>query len=151
MKTDYVINNETVVMMSIDDSCCMVYEKDCSFKIENNILNILKESCNYFGSSFSGRIEGSKYILNYNYKLPIIVDESREIIVFPIHGYDSLNNCIICANQILNYEKVKDGIIIYLENGNKIKINESFGIFENQYLKSLNLLNILRKRKNPIK
>ena len=52
MREDYVINNETVVVMSVGISCCKVFEKDESFEVNMSLKDILELSCNYFGSSF---------------------------------------------------------------------------------------------------
>ena len=148
MRQDYVISSETVLVMSVGKSCCKIYELEDNFEVNMSLNKIINLSCNYFGSSFQGRIEGSKYYLGDNYKLPFIVDEYREIIAFPIKSYRDSNNAIILLNQIKDYEKTKDGIIIYTKNNNKIEIKESFGIFENQYLKSQRLLLKLKRIKN---
>ena len=83
MEKDYIINNETVVMMSVDNCRCKIYELENEFEVNTTIKKIINLSCKYFGSSFEGRLEGSKFYLNYDYKLPIIIDEHRDIIVFP--------------------------------------------------------------------
>ena len=147
MIKDYIINGETVVMMSISNSSCRIYETEKVFDVDISLKEILEESCKYFGSSLEGRTESSKYHLKYDYKLPIIIDENREIIIFPTKSYNSLNSYVIFINQIKDYEK-KDNIIkIILKNNKVIEINESFGIFENQYLRSLKLLNTLKNMK----
>ena len=148
MKQDYIINGETVVVMSVGSSCCKVFELDDCFEVNMSLKDIIELSCNYFGSSFNGRIEGSKYHLGFNYKLPIIVDESRDIIVFPTKSYQSNNNYLISLNQIKDYKKIEKGILIYLKNGKEVTINDSYGIFENQYLKAQKLFLKLARIKN---
>ena len=37
----------------------------------------MDDSCKYFGSSYQGRYEGTKNLIGMNYKLPIIIEESR--------------------------------------------------------------------------
>lgn len=147
MRNDYIINGETVAMVSVSCSCCRVFELDDCFEVNMSLKDIVELSCKYFGSSFNGRIDGSKYHLGDNYKVPIIIDEYRDIIIFPIKSYNSVNNCIISFNKINNYEKIDDGILLYTKNGKKIKISDSFGIFENQYFKAQKLfLKILKTR-----
>ncbi len=148
MKQEYIINGETVVMMSINDSCCKIIEKDENFIVNKSLSKILDESCKYFGSSLKGRIESSKYILKYDYKLPIIIDEYREIIIFPLRSYFEVNNNIIFLNQIKDYEKINEGIKLILYNNSEIIIKDSFRIFENQYLRSQKLLIKLKNLKN---
>ena len=148
MKNDYIINNDTVVVMSLGISCCKVFEINDTFDVNMSLKEILKLSCIYFGSSFEGRIESSKYHLGYNYKLPIIVDESRNIIVFPTKTYSDIYNNIVCVNKVLDYERKDKNILIYFENGQSVEIEDSFPIFENQYLKAQKLNMKLERIKN---
>lgn len=148
MEKDYIINNETVVMMSVDNCRCKIYELENEFEVNTTIKKIINLSCKYFGSSFEGRLEGSKFYLNYDYKLPIIIDEHRDIIVFPLKSYNSSNNYIIFPNKIKSYKKTNNGILITTINDKKIEIKDSFGIFDNQYLKSQKLLINLYRIKN---
>lgn len=144
----YIITKNTVLVMSVGYSCCRVYEIDKTFDVNMSLKEILELSCIHYGSSFEGRIKASKYYLNYNYKLPIIIDEYKNIIVFPTKTYDDINNSIICTNKILDYEKRDDNILIYLKNGNSINIEDSYKIFENQYFKALKLKMRLERIKN---
>ena len=123
MREDYIINGETVVVLSVSDSCCRVFELEDCFEVNMSLKDIVELSCKYFGSSFNGRLDGSKYHLGDNYKLPIIIDEWRDIIIFPTKAYNSLGNYIISFNQIKDYEKIGNGVLIYMKNGKKVKLN----------------------------
>ncbi len=141
MKEDYIINSEPVVMMSVSNSCCRVVEKNDEFLVNLSLEKIIDNSCKYFGSSLEGRKASSKYHLKYDYKLPIIIDETRNILAFPTKSYKTVDNYVIFINNIKDYEKIEDGILLYFYNENTYIIKESYGIFENQYLKSQKLLN----------
>lgn len=147
MREDYVINSQTVVVMSVGKSCCKVIELEDEFEVNMSLRRITKLSCNYFGSSYEGRLEGSRYYLDCNYKLPFIIDDHRELIGFTMKSYRTSGNILIIFNRILDYEKDNNDIVIYTTNGKQIRINESFGIFENQYLKSQKLLLKLKRIK----
>ena len=140
MKEDYIINSETVVMMSVSNSCCRVVEKNDEFLVNLSLEKIIDNSCKYFGSSLEGRKASSKYHLKYDYKLPIIIDETRNILAFPTKSYKTVDNYVIFINNIKDYEKIEDGILLYFYNENTYIIKESYGIFENQYLKSQKLV-----------
>ena len=141
MKEDYIVSSETVVMVSVSNSCCKIIEKGDEFLVNSPLEKIIDNSCKYFGSSLEGRKASSKYHLKYDYKLPIIIDESRNILAFPTKSYKVVDNYMIFINNLKDYEKVDDGILLYISNGNTYYIKESYGVFENQFLKSQKLLN----------
>ena len=144
----YLITKNTVLVMSVGISCCRVYELGNTFDVNMSLKDILELSCIHYGSSFEGRLKASKYYLNYNYKLPIIIDEYKNIIVFPTKTYGDIYNSIVCVNKILDYEKKDNNVVIYLKEGTNIKINDSYKIFENQYFKALKLKMRLERIKN---
>lgn len=148
MKEKYIINNDTVVVMSVSSSCSMVYELNCSFKVNCSLKKIINMSCNYFCSSFTGRIEGSKYYLGHSYKLPILLDDYKNIVFFPLKSYRSIDNCIIFLNKIKDYKKCDNGIKILSINDKEIIINYSYPVFENQYLRTQKLLMKIKYIKN---
>lgn len=79
---DYEINEETLAIMPDDVWSSMVLEDDFKYEVNKTPLEILDYSCKYFGSSYPGRKDGSKDILNSSYKLPILVEDTRNIIFF---------------------------------------------------------------------
>ena len=80
----YEINNNTFALLPLTNTSTKVLEKDNIFVVENNIMNIIKDSCEYYGSSYKGRLKASKSMLDCSYKLPILVEESTFLIFFPI-------------------------------------------------------------------
>ena len=61
---DYVINYETLVIMPYGDKKSKVYEFDEIFIVNKDVLSIINDSCLYFGSSLSGRREGTMSLMN---------------------------------------------------------------------------------------
>ena len=103
MKFDYEINSSTLAIISMNDSCCKVLEEEEEYIINKSAYDVIDNSCKYFGSSYKGRYEGTKSLLGMNYKLPIIIEESRNIIFFPTSS-PKLNDCFwISLNNISDY------------------------------------------------
>ena len=100
---------------------------------------IVDNNCKLFGSSLNGRIESSKKWLGYDYKLPIIIDEIRNLVLFPTRSIDSPKNIWFSYNTIDEYNKINNGVEITLKNGKKIYINESFNVFESQFIRASKL------------
>lgn len=145
MQKDYIISSETVAVMSYDKGNSKIIEDNNIISVSMLPYDILDLSCKYFGSSLLGRVEGSKYYLGSSYKVPILIDESRNIVFFPTRAYKTEKNCWIAYDKVDNYVKDNDGVKIKFYNGQVIIINESFGVFENQYLRAQKLHNKISK------
>jgi len=148
MKYDYEINSSTLAVISIDDSSCKVLEEEAEYIINKPSYVVIDDSCKYFGSSYKGRYEGTKNLIGMNYKLPIIIEESRNIIFFPTTS-PKLQDCFwISLNNISDYFLESGNVYVCFKNGYKLKINISFFALENQILRSSRLESVLRHRKN---
>ena len=56
-------------------------------------MNIIENSCEYFGSSYLGRHEGTKKLIGITHKAPIIIEESKNLIYFPTTS-PRLTDCV---------------------------------------------------------
>ena len=145
---NYEINLNTIALI-YENNNTVVYEKDRKFIINNIIPNkVIKYSCEYFGSSYDGRVKGTNKLIGITHKVPIIIEESNDIIFFPTSS-SRLNDCSWLRNKyIKNYRKVIDNKVeLELINNNKIIINCSYETINNQILRSSRLESILRYRK----
>ena len=144
---NYEINDYTVALI-YENEKTVVYEKDRVFTIDSIPNKIIKYSCEYFGSSYKGRVEGTKYLTGITHKSPIIIEESREIIFFPLSS-PRLNSCSWIRNKyILDYIKDDKSTIIKTIFGSLIHLNCSYEIINNQILRSSRLESVIRYRKN---
>ena len=80
---NYEINRNTLAIIPISYNKSKVIEKDNVFIINIDPINIIKYSCEYFGSTYEGRHKGTKSIMNITHKSPIIIEESKVLICFP--------------------------------------------------------------------
>lgn len=99
----------------------------------NNLKSIISKSCIYFGSSFEGRLKGSKSLLESKYKLPIIVSEINKLVFFPVCALN--DEMWINFNMIKNYERLDKYTIITFKNGYKKMVFASYRVINNQILK----------------
>ena len=148
---DYEINSSTCALIPKINLSTVIIEQEKSINILKPIKKILEYNCAYFGSSFQGRIVGSKYALGSKYKLPIIIEETRELIFFPTLSFEN-NNCMwISLNNIVYYQKCGNYTEVTFKNNKKLKVQMSYHSFENQFLRATKLLLILKSRKNEEK
>lgn len=144
---DYEINSKTLVIIPLSKNLSKVVEEEQEFIVNMNSTEIIDHSCKYFGSSFIGRHEGAKNLIGINYKTPIIIEETRNIIFFPTCSY-RLNNCYwISLEHIDYYNKYKQFSKIKFKNGYELVVNISVGSLENQILRSTRLESVIRKRR----
>lgn len=143
---NYLINKNTIVLYEKNNRS-IIYEKNKNFIINKCIIDLINESCNYYCSSFKGRIEGSTYLLGNNYKTPIIISENLEIILFPTTSYKAIDCVWINYNYIDKYYAEDDKTVIVFKNKKKITINIPNKIINKQILKSSRLESILKSKK----
>ncbi len=144
---NYAINEETLAIIPLEKNKSMVYELEESFQIDKNVTQIMEDSCRYFGSSLEGRRKGTETLIGVNYKAPIIVEETREIIFFPMASTRYQNPPWIGLKNLKCYYKTEEGIVIEFENNKKIILDSSYNIVDNQILRATRLESALRGRK----
>lgn len=147
MKNNYIINENTNFLMQKEDKI-FINELSTPIFIKNiSIKRILEDSCNFYGCTFQGRKNGSKYLLNENYKLPIILKEKSLLIVFPLNSLRSNNNIWIVYSNIKDYYQLsKSKVLVEFKNGFQQVFNVSYYIFHNQILKCSRLIVIYNNR-----
>ena len=144
---NYEINEDTLAIIPKNNNSTIVYEKYNNYIINQNIELILNNSCKYYGSSFEGRKIASSSILKINYKVPIIIEESSNMIFFPTSSMKKNNCSWISLNNIDRYERNYRGSKIYFNNGKTIIFPISYGILNNQILRSTRLCYLSKERK----
>lgn len=145
---NYEINSSTLAIIPISKKCSKVIEENNNFIINESTTDIIDHSCKFFGSSYNGRCAGTKNLVGFNYKSPIIIEESREIIFFPTSS-PRFDNCYwISLNNIEKYSKKENISSIYFKNGINVDLDISYKSLENQILRATMLESKLRQRKN---
>lgn len=144
----YEINRNTMALIPINDDQTKIIERNRIFIINENIMNIIKNSCEFFGSSYLGRKEGTKKLTGITHKSPIIIEESNNLIYFPTES-PRLNSCSwIGFNNIKNYINNNGKATIIFDNDKVLDLNISYNSLDNQVLRSSKLDSVLRKRLN---
>ena len=143
----YEVNEETLAVIGLDKAKTRVVEIDKEYIIEDSAYEVMDYSCQYFGSSYVGRVDGSRTMLGANYKLPIIVEESSDLIFFPISSPDNPKCMWISLQWVEDVYEENGKIFILLKNGKKIESTASKSSIKNQIMRSSRLNLILNDRK----
>ena len=148
MKESYEINDETLLIIPYDYGKSKVYEYDDEFIVDMVPLTIIKKSCLFFGASFEGRRDASKDIIGVDMKVPIIIEESRDIIFFPVSSCISKNSIWISYQNLIKYSKIDcNSSMLYFKNNKSIKLNTKYNLIDNQVIRCIKLDTLLCKRK----
>ena len=145
----YEVSNGTLAIVPNERESSLVYEDDERYVIEQSPFKIMEDSCRYFGSTYEGRKDSARDILGAEYKVPIVVEDSENLVVFPTTSPNS-DECVwISLKRLKKYEKIDAcNTRIVFDNNKEIIVPCSYRTIENQVSRASRLDYILRKRKN---
>lgn len=148
---NYEINEGTLAVMpdTSDSRKSKILEDRKEYIVDTKPYEVMDYSCKYFGSSYEGRKEGTKAVLDINYKVPIIVENSMNLIFFPTNSPNS-DDCMWISlkniKNIMDYDFNSTKIIF--NNDVEITIPISKRTIENQIFRASRLDLIMRNRKS---
>ena len=142
----YEINKDTCAVINVGSEASQIIEKKKEYLLPKKTFEVMEDSCAYYGSTFDGRLKGTKMILGANYKLPIIIEETNNIIFFPTTG--SNNDCCswISLKHVKKYESYKGYTRVTFNEGKTIILKMSCSSFETQLFRAMRLREILNER-----
>ena len=144
----YEVSNGTLAIVPNEEESSLVYEDEERYIIEQSPFKIMEESCKYFGSTYQGRKDSARDILGAEYKVPIIVEDSENLIVFPTTSPAAADCVWVSLKRMKKFEKV-DGFNtkIIFDNGKELIVPTSYRSVENQISRASRLDYVLRMRK----
>ena len=143
----YEINEDTLAILYNGNDKTKVIEKNGEYEIDIKAYKIMEDNCEYYGSTYVGRIKAAKKMLNCSYKIPVLVEESNSLIFFPTKSSLEDDCSWINYGQINNYNKNDDRVVVEFNNNKKVTLDMSKTSLENQLARSSRLESITRKRK----
>lgn len=110
-----------------------VLEEKNEFLTDVKPLEIIQQSCKFFGSSLKGRQEGTAAVSGITYKAPISIDPSIGLYFFPTHSPANLKCSWISHTHIDSIHQTdnKKTEIIF-KNKKSIFLDTSYGSMLNQ-------------------
>ena len=144
---NYEINEDTMLLLPLGENLCHIIEYNDEFTVKLGSNEIIDYSCKYYGSSYIGRYEGTKAILGYSYKLPIVIDEVKNVIFFPTCSPRYGKACWINPKYVKKFIQKERKTTIIFTNEKTILLDISYRSFENQILRATYLENTLRNRR----
>lgn len=146
----YEIDLSTLMLIGIDDSRTLVVTLEKEFIVDECAKKIIYNSCKYFGSTLVERIKATQRVVNIRSKVPIIIENSRNIIFFPLKSCREKSNIWISFNNLVRYEKKDDVTYLYFKENKVQKLDFSYYIIDNQVTRSLLLDYEMNKRRKSL-
>ena len=145
----YEISKGTLAILPNEKNSSVVYEDDERYIIKETPFQIMEDSCKYFGSTYEGRKDGAREMLGAEYKVPIVVEDSSNLIVFPTTSPLSEDCVWISLKRVEKIEKIDaNNTKIIFDNKTEIIVDSSYRTIENQLSRASRLDLILRNHKN---
>ena len=147
MLEEYEISDQTLAIIPISKSTSEILETNHHYYVSKSPKMIISDSCEYYGSSFEGRVKGARGLTGIRYKTPIVVEESCPTIFFPTESPKKDFCTWINLKQIKDYYANGEETTIQFENNQKINVKLSRVSFQNQVYKAARLSQRLNKKK----
>lgn len=146
---NYEIGSQTLAIVPIDDQVSKIYEEENKYIVRKSANSIIKDNCEFYGSSYEGRCVGTKSLTGIKTKYPIIIEESRNIIFFPTSSSRTKQSTWIALNKVKNIKSRNRMNESQVEFNNQEKIDLDISIYslENQYVRATMLKSKLYERK----
>ena len=145
----YEISKGTLAILPNEKNSSVVYEDDNRYIIKETPFKIMEDSCKYFGSTYEGRKNGAREMLGAEYKVPIVIEDSSNLIVFPTTSPLSEDCVWISLKRVEKIEKIDaNNTKIIFDNKTEIIVDSSYRTIENQLSRASRLDLILRNHKN---
>ncbi len=142
----YEINEETMAIVPVGEKESKIYELDDELDLPFSTKKIMENSCEYFGSSLEGRQLGTTSVTGFNYKVPILIEESKRIIFFPTVSPNDKSCVWLSLKYVDRIHKVGDKVCVEFCNGKKLLLPISYRMITNQILRAYQLDSIMRER-----
>lgn len=145
----YEIDLSTIMLIGINDVSTKVVTTDEEFVVNMSSKAIIERSCKFFGSTLSDRIKTTNNLVGIYSKTPVIIEESRNIIFFPLKSCREKCNIWISYNNLDNYFKEDNKTVLEFKKCKRVTLNFSYYIIDNQITRSLILdYEIIKRRKS---
>ncbi len=145
----YEVSQGTLAIVPNEKETSLVYEDEERYIVEQSPFKIMEESCRYFGSTYEGRKDSARDILGAEYKVPIVVEDTDNLVVFPTTSPSSSECVWVSLKRVKSYEKIDAcNTKIIFDNNKEIIVPCSYRSIENQISRASRLDFILRKRKS---
>jgi competence protein ComK len=135
LENDYIVNPKTVAILSHFDiqNQTKVIDEDGEFYMGKKPIQLIKDSCLEYRSTYEGRRKAVMHHMNFTQKVPIPINPRDKIYVFPTHAPDQFECMWIVYNNVKRVvSNSKGGPLIIFKNGQTIEAGVSIYTLQRQ-------------------
>ena len=141
MRDEYKVNQKTIALLPAKavSHDTIAWEENQMLYVRQTPLEIIKESCLVYGSSYEGRRQAVTYNTSYQKKLPIPLSRQKHIYAFPTHATRNFDCHWIFSEhilQIIGSSTTKEAIIQF-KNNQMLPLSVSRYVLEKQFHRTL--------------
>ncbi|MBO1511878.1 competence protein ComK [Metabacillus bambusae] len=140
----HIINENTMALIpkytKLAELHSTVFEK---YKVENvsrSPLDIVEDSCDYYGSDLSGRINSAQKILKGQRMLPVIISEVNKYCMVPLCSPKNTNCIWLAYKHVIDIVPKGNHSIIIFSNQKKLKLEINRVVLEDKLNKGARLI-----------
>ncbi|MDQ0217579.1 transcriptional regulator [Peribacillus cavernae] len=124
-----------------------IFEMDDEYISPFRPIDIIKKSCNYFGTSYEGRKEGTRQLIGITHKAPIAINPTSSMFFFPTTS-PLRPQCIwVSLEHIDTFNRADNShTSVLFKNHLQELLPISTSSFENQYMRTVILKDKLIQR-----
>ncbi|KGA96733.1 hypothetical protein AJ85_14180 [Alkalihalobacillus alcalophilus ATCC 27647 = CGMCC 1.3604] len=150
---DYLINAETFIIEPIygefGQLFSKVHEERGSYIVKKKPINLIKESCLYYGAGYKGRLDSSIKATGFQKKVPICIFEGQKIFFFPLGSPNNDDSSWVAHYHVEKVTSIGPQLsYIYFMNRLKIEVPFSKAVIEGEVMRTAQLRFIMLKRWN---
>lgn len=131
---EYIITEDTLAILPVKhiEYNSVVYELGKGYYVRQTPMQIIKESCKAYHSSYAGRREATISLTNAKYKSPIIVRERDDLLAFPTISPKKFECVWILAAHIKTIENANNECCVVFNNDFALSLSISFNCLQSQ-------------------
>ncbi|MGE8205159.1 competence protein ComK [Heyndrickxia sp. NPDC080065] len=143
MIEEYEISPYTMAILPITYGSKLyseIWELENRFISPFKPLDIVKKSCEYFGSSYEGRRNGTRRLIGVTHKAPIMLDSYTSSFLIPTTSPMNPDCIWLLLNHVHHHEKSSsNNTLVTLRNNQTLEIPISLSSFTNQLQRAAQL------------
>lgn len=149
--SSYEISPKTMAVLAVKNKKGVVNTKVHEEHLEHIVhispTEVIKHSCQYFGSSFQGRLEGTKDVCGFSYKAPITINPASGIYFFPTSSPSDRKCSWLSHSHIKRIVPAENQMArVIFKNGESLVIDASVGSMTNQWYRTAQFRYLLSER-----
>lgn len=137
------INSSTMVIMPIEYGSKIfskIFELEQQYISPFKPLDLIKDSCEFFGSSFKDRKEETSRLIGITHKSPIVISPTNFLYFFPTASPENTSCVWIAYDHVVDFKKGEHNhTVVTFKNKQSLHIPISPNSFQNQFIRTLML------------